>query len=234
MITKTRKPRVLRSDADRVVTIPPHAARSLAGFREWYASDDFPDEGRICYLAGELYIEMGHERISSHVTLKTTIARILEDLAITTDVGQYFGDGCRLVDEDGDYSAEPDGCYLTWEAVEEGRVELRESNDGEDFTELVGPVDMVLEVVSPSSVTKDYSVLPELYHQAGVAEYWLIDARKPKVSFTIFRRGRKKYTAVPDKGGWLTSKVFNREFKLTRKKNRIGVWQYTLHVRPLS
>jgi Uma2 family endonuclease len=216
------------------VTIPPHAARSLAGFREWYASDDFPEEGRICYLAGELYIDMGHDRISSHVALKTAIDEILNALARETDLGRFFGDGCRIVDEDGDYSAEPDGCFLTWEAVEEGRVELRESNDGEDFTELVGPVDMALEIVSPSSVKKDLSVLPDLYHRAGVKEYWLIDACKPKVTFAIFRRARKKYTAVPESGGWLASKVFNREFKLSRKKDRIGIWEYTLHVRPLS
>lgn len=223
-----------RPNYEGAVMIPPRAARSLAGFREWYASDDFPEEGCICYLAGELYIDMGHERISSHVTVKTTIARILEGLALELDLGQYYGDGCRVVDKDADLSAEPDGCYLTWDAIESGRARLRQSDDGQDVTELVGAVDMVLEVVSPSSVRKDKAVLPDLYHRAGVSEYWLIDARKSKVVFNIFRRAAKKYVPVTDANGWLASVVFGREFRLTRKKNRIGIWQYTLHVRPLS
>ena len=60
-----------RPSTDGAVYIPPGAASSLASFRKWYESDDFPEEGRICYLAGELFIDMGHERISSHIFLKS-------------------------------------------------------------------------------------------------------------------------------------------------------------------
>lgn len=217
------------------VSIPPAAARSLAGFREWYASDDFPEDGCICYLAGELYIEMGHERISSHVALKTALAEVLGALARELQAGRFFGDGCQLVDVEADLSAEPDGCYLSWDAVTEGRVTLKKSYDGEDVTELIGPVDMVLEVVSPSSVRKDKTLLPELYHRAGVREYWVIDARKAELSFKMFRHSPEGYARVKlaDKK-WLPSLVFGREFRLERSRDKIGIWQYTLHVRPLS
>jgi hypothetical protein len=36
----------------------------------------------------------------------------------------------------------------------------------------------------------------------------------------------------PDAGGRVRSAVFGREFRLTRKRHRIGLWEYTLHVRP--
>ena len=216
------------------LSIPVGAAGSLAGFREWCASDDYPEEGRICYLAGELDIDMGHEQIDTHVALKTAIARFLSVLSEEIHQGEFFGDGCRVVSEAGDISAEPDGCYVTKEAVDEGRVELQPSRDGVGVAEFVGAPDMVLEIVSPSSVRKDTKLLPDLYHRAGVREYWLIDARKKKISFQILSYMPDGYEPAPVRDGWLASQVFNREFRLDRSRGVIGVWKYTLQVRPLT
>ena len=217
--------------SEGAVFIPPGAASSLAGFRKWYESDDFPEEGRICYLDGELFVDMGHERISSHVSLKTALTQVLADLAEEMDIGQFFGDGARVVSTNAKISAEPDGCYLTWDAVESGRVKLRKSNDGEDVTEVVGSPDMVLEVVSPSSVGKDKTILRRLYHKAGIPEYWLIDARRATIDFVILRRAAKGYYAAQAVDGWLPSQAFGHEFRLERSRNRIGVWQYKMRVR---
>jgi len=219
---------------DNSVIVPTWATESLTSFRDWYASDDFPEEGRICYLAGEVYVEMGHERLSSHVNLKTALARVLDALAEKLSLGQYFGDGVRLVNEEADFSSEPDGCYVTWSSVKDGRVSLRESNDGDDVTELVGTPEMVLEIISPSSVKKDKATLRGLYHDASIPEYWLIDARKDQLRFEILRSTRKGYSATPDQDGWLPSRVFNRKFRLKRTKNPIGLWQYKVLVRPIA
>lgn len=43
-------------------------------------------------------------------------------------------------------------------------------------TALQGPADIVIEVVSPESAERDYSVKYREYEAAGVQEYWLIDA----------------------------------------------------------
>src|SRR5437660_12783723 len=86
-----------RPSADGAVYVPPGAASSLEAFRKWYESDDFPEEGRICYLDGELFIDMGHERISSHVFLKTAIAKALDDMVDELDLGQFIADGARIV-----------------------------------------------------------------------------------------------------------------------------------------
>lgn len=222
------------STDERTVWIPRPAAGSLAGFRSWYARDDFPEDGRICYLGGEIFIDMGHERISSHVALKGDLTMALVELARQLDVGRFLTDGCRIVNEDAELSSEPDGVYITWAAVAEGRVKLQASRDGADVSELVGTPDIVIEIVSPSSVRKDKTVLPELYFRAGIPEYWLFDARKDELSFEILARGAKGYEAVPDREGWLASRVLDREVRLERTQDPIGLWQYRLLARSIG
>lgn len=227
------QPRARPTWDDTPVVIPP-SAWTLAGFRAWYASTEFPEGGRISFLAGEIVVEMGHERLSSHVSLKGELTRALIALALELNVGQFLTDGTRLVSEAADLSNEPDGCYLTWDAVRSGRVVLRRSADGADVTEVVGAPDMVMELVSPSSVAKDTARLPGLYHRAGIPEYWLIDARGEEVRFTILRHTPDGYEPVPAADSWLPSAVFGRRFRLDRVRNPIELWQYTLHVAPLT
>src|SRR4051812_19951277 len=88
-----------RSPRSELLVVVPATAHTLAGFREWYATEDFPEEGRIAYLAGEIIIDMGHERLSSHVSLKGEFARALITLAQQMNVGQFFTNGARLVNE---------------------------------------------------------------------------------------------------------------------------------------
>ncbi len=213
---------------DYAFSIPHRAATSLAGFRDWYATDDFPDEGRISYLAGEIFFDMSHERLSSHVSLKGEITRALIGVAHDLGVGQFYTDGVRVVNEAADVSHEPDGCYLTWAAVTSGRVELHRSADGLDVTEVIGAPDMVLEIVSPSSARKDATILPELYHRAAIPEYWLIDARGDEIEFDVFLYSESGYTPVVPAGGWRNSPAFARRFRLERFRNPIGLWDYRL------
>jgi hypothetical protein len=75
-------------------------------------------------------------------------------------------------------------------------------------------------------------VLRDLYHRAGIPEYWLIDARFDEVSFQILRRRRDRHVAVKPQNGWHFSTVFGRFYRLERRKNRLGRWRYTLEVAP--
>jgi Uma2 family endonuclease len=214
---------------DFMVTIPA-TAHTLSGFREWYATEDFPEDGRIVYLAGEIIIDMGHERLSSHVSLKGEFARALITLAQEMDVGRFFTDGARVVNETADLSSEPDGCYITWESVASGRVQFRRGMEDGDITEVIGAPDMVLEIVSPSSVRKDTVLLPPLYHRAGIPEYWLVDAQDEAITFEILHRTAAGYVPVVPADGWRHSRAFNRHFRLERTQNPIGIWQYRLLV----
>ena len=90
---------------------------------------------------------------------------------------------------------------------------------------------MVLEVVSRSSVRKDTEVLKEAYWDAGIQEYWLVDARKAPLRFDIFRYTSKGYVPVAKQASWLNSKVFAKSFRLTQTKGPQGYPKFTLAVR---
>ena len=87
---------------------------------------------------------------------------------------------------------------------------------------------MVLEVISPSSEEKDTEIMPRLYWQAGIPEYWLIDVRGDRLDFRILRRGARGYTAVRPRGGWVKSAVFDRSFRLERRIDALGYPEYAL------
>src|SRR5262249_44175136 len=154
----------------------PRSALTVAGFRAWARSPDFPQRGRISLIGEELFIDMSPERLEAHVKVKTEITRVLANLVVESDLGNFYADGALVVHEEAGFSNEPDASYVSWASLEAGRVRAvpSETEQG-DFTELEGSLDWVLEIVSPSSVQKDTRRLREVYHRAGVIEYWLID-----------------------------------------------------------
>ena len=110
------------------------------------------------------------------------------------------------------------------------QVQLIEGWDG-GFVEMEGSPDMVLEVVSASSVHKDTVVLRQAYWQAGIREYWLVDARQEPARFDILRRTARGYAATRKRDGWLRSAVFGKSFQLSQRVNALGHPEYTLAVR---
>jgi hypothetical protein len=51
-------PAVVLQEDDIVV---PGWVDDLASFQRWVDSDEFPDRGRICYLNGEVWVDMSEE-----------------------------------------------------------------------------------------------------------------------------------------------------------------------------
>ncbi len=98
-----------------------------------------------------------------------------------------------------------------------------------DAIEILGPPDLVVEIVSDSSVTKDTVDLYRLYFDAGVREFWLIDARDEEISFRLLTRGSSEWQDVPaDSDGFRTSDVLGQRYRLTRTAGRRGEWRYDL------
>jgi Uma2 family endonuclease len=102
----------------------------------------------------------------------------------------------------------------------------------ERYREIEGTPDWVLEVLSDSSVEKDTEKLRGAYHRAGIPEYWLVDARGEEVVFQILHWRKTGYAAARVRDGWQHSRVFGRSFRLERQRDDLGLWEYTLHVRP--
>jgi Uma2 family endonuclease len=207
----------------------PAWVKDLASFRRWARSDEFPEEGRICFLKGKVWIDMSWEQLFSHVAVKTVVAGVLSQLVNTDDIGIFLGDGARFSSVDADISCKPDATFISHAALAD-RVRLIEGKR-HGYIELEGSPDMVLEVVSDSSVDKDTEVLHRAYWEAGVREYWLIDARKEPLAFDVFRHGAKGFRAARKKDGWMESGVFGKAFRLTVGTGRSGHPHYRLEVR---
>lgn len=71
---------------------------------------------------------------------------------------------------------------------------------------LEGPPDLAVELVSPTSVARDYREKFEEYQKAGVREYWIVDPQSEAVE--VHRHGRHgKYERISEKEGKIHSTV---------------------------
>jgi Uma2 family endonuclease len=121
--------------------------------------------------------------------------------------------------------------FSSWNTLQSAKLQVQQRRGhADEHTELVGTPDWVLEVVSRSSIRKDKHRLRDLYHRAGITEYWLVDALGEEIDFQILIRRTDGYAAAPVSDGWLYSPVFDRRFRLSRSLNRMGYWQYALDV----
>jgi Uma2 family endonuclease len=205
----------------------PEWVQDLDSFRRWTRSDDFPERGRIVYLGNTIWIDPDMER-DEHNQIKGEVLFVIRGLIRELRGGRYYGDGMRVVHPEAGLSHEPDGTFVSKDSLERQRVQLTQ---GGETIELLGSPDMVLEVVSPSSVEKDTVLLPDLYWKAGIREYWLIDPRQGGSRFDIFRHTVKGYVATRRQGGWLKSTVFGKSFRLVRQTDDLGLPEFTLEMR---
>lgn len=208
----------------------PDSGCGLDEFRRWALSDESPNHAPVFYLAGEVWIDLSKEQIFSHNQVKLEFTCVLGTVAKKKRLGSYCSDGMLLSNAEADLSGKPDGIFVANDSFRSGKVLLIEGAES-GFVEMEGSPDMVLEVVSDSSVEKDTELLKELYWKAGIREYWLVDARGERLEFDIFRRTSRGYLATPKTGGWMTSVVFKQSFRLTRRIDELGHPEFTLKSR---
>lgn len=88
-------------------------------------------------------------------------------------------------------------------------VVLNEHRDRITDRRLVGAADLVVEVISPDSVSRDRHDKLHEYAEAGIPEYWVLDPREGRESVEVFLLGGNgRYAPVgPDRDGLLRSSV---------------------------
>jgi Uma2 family endonuclease len=202
----------------------------LESFRRWADTEDFPEKARIWYLKGEVLVNMSKEQLFSHLAVKQEFSLVLGGLVKAGKLGSFFPDGLFLSNIEADIGGNPDGTFVATKTFQSEEVRLIEGAE-EGYAELEGSPDMVLEVVSASSVSKDTKLLRQAYWEAGIREYWLVDARSEPVTFEILRHTAKGYAAARKQDGWQKSAVFGKAFRLTQDKNALGHPEFTLEVR---
>jgi Uma2 family endonuclease len=221
-------PSVVIIAADNVTL--PEWVTDRDSFHRWTASEEFPEYGRIDYLQGEIWSDMSEEQVFSHNQVKSAMNAVLFFLAQSGRRGRRFADGLRISHPEADLSAVPDGVFILNDGFQTMRVQLVEGAAG-GFVRVEGAPDKVLEVVSPGSVKKDAVRLRRIYQDAGIPEYWLVDARSEPLTFDVFRLTPKGYIATRKQGGWVKSAVFGKSFRLTQSADALGHPDYTLVVR---
>jgi Uma2 family endonuclease len=207
----------------------PQAACTPAGFSAWATSDQFPERGRVSFLQHEIAVDMSPEELNTHSFLKLRISFVIDAFVSEQRLGKFYPDGTLLRNDEIGLSTVPDGLFASVETLNSGRLHFTKRDGHENqYTELVGTPDWVLEVVSRSSVRKDKHLLRDLYHRAGIAEYWLVDALGEDIAFQILVHQPDGYAAAPINDGWIRSPVFGRAFRLHRRHDEWGHWEYTL------
>lgn len=208
----------------------PFTVVDLDSFREWAKSDEFPERGRYSFLNGELWVDLMPEQLFTHNSAKVEFGSVIHAILKANRRGRFFGDGTLVTNVEAGLSTEPDGTVVLFDSLRQGRVQLVEAA-AEGHKEIAGTPDVVLEIVSKSSVQKDTVVLRDLYWQAGVPEYWLVDARGDRLEFDILKLGRNGYVPTRKQAGWVKSAVLGRAFRLVRRTDPIGNPEFTLAVR---
>ncbi len=222
------------------VRVPP-GALLLEGFREWAHSDAFPETGRIDFVAGAIEVEMSPEDLQTHGTVKTAIAAELFARIARPELGFVFADRTRVTAPAAELSAEPDVVAVLFESLDRGsvrQVPAASHKPGRSpggrpatFVELEGAPDLVVEITSDSSVSKDTKRLPPRYARAGIGELWLIDARGKSPRLEIQELAGFNYRIVKqDPDGWAHSRFLDGRVRLSRQPTRHAGWLYELEV----
>ena len=200
----------------------PGGIHALEEFRRWSQDSGFPQRGRIDYLHGDVEADMSPEDLFTHGTPKAAIAARLHALVVEGARGTVFIDCTRVVSPAAGLSVEPDVVVVMRESLAAGRVRLVPSSPPRAgrYIELEGAPDLVVEILSDSSMNKDRKRLPELYARAGVPELWLVDALGEIPALEIWTLGSGAYACIPsdrqDPNSWGTSPLLGCRFRLRR------------------
>jgi Uma2 family endonuclease len=146
------------------------------------------------------------------------------------ETGLLLIDSTRVVCEQAELSVEPDIVFVSHASLREGRVRLVPKASGEPgrFVEIDGPPDIVVEIVSDTSVEKDTVRLPQAYHAAGVREFWLLDARVRPATFLIQRWTPAGFVPVAGVEGRQWSEPLGCGYRLESRGNALGGQDFDL------
>lgn len=75
-------------------------------------------------------------------------------------------------------------------------VILKEHASRVSPSRIIGPPDLVIEILSPTSRKKDVDLKLDLYQKAGCPEYWIVDPQEQTVARYVLAQHRLQHTDV--------------------------------------
>lgn len=168
---------------------PPPAPVTWEEFLAWA-----PDDWRVEWVAGEI-VEMPPSN-EDHQDSSMFLSAFLLLFIQRHRLGRIFHAPFLMRLPHRPSGREPDLIFVRTEHAERMK-----------WTYVDGPADLVVEIVSPDSVTRDYREKLAEYEAAGIPEYWIVDPRRSEARF--YQLGKDgKYSLGPiDEDGIYTSSV---------------------------
>jgi Uma2 family endonuclease len=207
----------------------PRAAFTHEGFRAWAISPEFPSGVRAAFIDGEVLLEMSPEELETHAKVKLEITTSIAHWVKERDLGEVYPDGVLVSNPAAGLSCEPDLTFVSWASFDARRARLVTKRGRFDrYVEIEGSPDLVVEVISDSSVRKDRDLLRGAYQRAGVSEYWIVDARGEEIGLEILRNDGDAFVAVAAAVEPQPSGVLGGTWRLLRSRNRQGRFSYEL------
>jgi Uma2 family endonuclease len=176
------------------LTRPPRAGRQPASYEEYLA---LPADGRIVEWAnGEIIHHMPPS--APHQNVVTILITLLRNYVNKLDLGGVMIAPFEVRLRPDGPSREPDILFVS-----------RERLPSLSLKRFEGAPDLIVEVVSPSSVTLDRVDKYLEYERAEVREYWIIDPRPRQQQADFFVRGESgRFVSAPvDEDGVYASTV---------------------------
>lgn len=159
--------------------------------RRW-TYDEFarlPDDGnRYEVIGGELFVTPAPKPI--HAKVATRISRLLEDFIEEHALGEVFGHAIDILFGEGDY-LEPDILF-----VRQDRMGIVTDRGVE------AAPDLVVEVLSPATASRDRRLKRDRYAFFGVPEYWLVDPTARRFEIYRLDEGRLNVQIATETFDW--------------------------------
>jgi Uma2 family endonuclease len=147
--------------------------------------DRLGEDGIVEWANGEALIHMPPGR--RHQNVSDYLLTLLRQYVEYRELGQVVSAPFEVKLGEGKASREPDILFVA-----------RENLDRLTDQRLLGPADLAVEVISPSTAQHDRATKFEEYQEAGVREYWLIDPRPGKERADFWVLGMDdRYLPVP-------------------------------------
>ncbi len=175
------------ADVSFAPPLPPRERMTEEEYVAWAFAQEFESEwvdGKVITMSP---ISQEHDRIFSW------FLRVLADFVEEHDLGSVHGSEFQIRLATVPSRREPDLLF-----VSRARAgQLRKNH-------LEGPPDMLVEIVSPESVHRDWDEKPAEYERAGVPEYWIVDPLSQRAQLQVLSKAGK-YEIEPERDGWLVS-----------------------------
>lgn len=155
---------------------PEYIASAPMSFEE-YLDWDY-EGGLVEWVDGRAYVYVSATFERQQVV--NLLSRLLGTWAEEVGAGVVATAPYAMRSERGGPGCEPDIVFVT----NEHRQRLQSKF-------LLGPPDLVIEVVSPDSISRDRAVKRREYAAAGISEYWVIDVRPNirRIDFFVLEEG---------------------------------------------